>query len=58
LIGPFLDKVMTREMIDKNVNLRFNTSNSKSRKELGITYRPLEESMNEFFEQLIENDLV
>ena len=31
-----------------------NADNGKSIRELGVTYRPLEESMNDMFQQLID----
>ena len=55
LIGPFVDKKMTRKMIMNNVNLPWVADNTKSIKILKVTYRPLQESMNELFQQLIDN---
>ncbi|MBD3383944.1 NAD-dependent epimerase/dehydratase family protein [candidate division KSB1 bacterium] len=58
LIGPMVNKTMTRKYIHKNVNLPFKTNNSKSREELGVTYRPLEETMEEAFQVLIDNNII
>lgn len=58
LIAPMIDKAMTRKYIAKNVNYPWRGDNRKSIKELGITYRPLKESMEDFFQQMIESGQV
>ncbi|MBP0028626.1 NAD-dependent epimerase/dehydratase family protein [Roseofilum sp. Guam] len=58
LIGPIVDKTMSRQFIARNINLPWKADNSKGIKELGISYRPLAESMNDFFQQIIDNGLV
>lgn len=55
LVGPVLDKSMTRKMVSLNVGLPWRADNSKSQRELGISYRPLEVSMQDFFQQLIDS---
>jgi dihydroflavonol-4-reductase len=55
LIGPFIDKSLSRKMIGRNVGYEFHADNSKSRSELGITYRPQKESLVAFFQQLIDS---
>jgi dihydroflavonol-4-reductase len=57
LVGPMIDKTMTRKMIARNVNLPWKADNSKGIKALGIRYRSLSESMNDFFQQLVDHDL-
>jgi nucleoside-diphosphate-sugar epimerase len=58
LVGPLADKNLTRKMISLNVNLPFRADNSKGVRELGMTYRPIEESIVDFFEQMIASGLV
>ncbi len=58
LIGPMVDKAMTRKIIVRNINLPWKGDNSKGISELGMSYRPLAESMNDFFQQMVENGLV
>ncbi|MFY9254959.1 MAG: NAD-dependent epimerase/dehydratase family protein [Fuerstiella sp.] len=55
LVGPLLDKSLTRRMIRDNVGIPFVADNSKSIDQLGMTYRPLEESLVEFFQQLVDS---
>jgi dihydroflavonol-4-reductase len=45
---------MTRKMINRNVNYPWRADHSKSVKELGMTYRPMEESVVDFFQQMID----
>ncbi|MCP4936059.1 MAG: NAD-dependent epimerase/dehydratase family protein, partial [bacterium] len=58
LIGPLVDKTMTRKIIARNINLPWKGDNSKGISEQGMSYRPLAESMNDFFQQMVENGLV
>ena len=58
LVGPMMDKTMTRKIISQNVNLPWKADNRKSIRELGMSYRPLEESMVDFVQQMVDNGLV
>ena len=58
LVAPMVSKAMTRKIVSLNINLPWKGDNSKSIRELGIQYRPLEESMNDFFQQMIDSGLV
>lgn len=58
LIGPFVDKVMTRKVISRNIDHPWRGDNSKGIRELGVTYRSLSESMNDFFQQMIDSGLL
>lgn len=55
LVGPLVNKALTRKMVSRNVDLPWRGDNRRSREILGIAYRPLRESMNEFFAQLIDS---
>ncbi len=58
LIGPMVSKVITRTFVSKNIGYSWIGDNSKSKKELGITYRPLEETMVDMFQQLIDEKII
>ncbi len=58
LIGPMVNKAITRKFVKNNVNIEWKADNSKSKNELGVEYRPLKESLRDSFEVLIKNDLV
>ena len=57
-IGPFVDKRFSRKYMRNNVNIPFKADNSKIKKELGITFRPLKDTMEESFQVLIDNKLI
>jgi len=58
LIGPIVDKTMTRKLVSRNVGLPFRADNSKSIRELELVYRPFEESLIQFFRQMVDADLL
>ncbi|MFJ9540304.1 NAD-dependent epimerase/dehydratase family protein [Streptomyces sp. NPDC101225] len=49
---------LTRTFVSRNVGVEWHADNGKSRRELGMVYRPLQESMEDMFEQLVERDAV
>jgi nucleoside-diphosphate-sugar epimerase len=57
MIGPYLGN-LTREFIWNNIDVETNFDNSKSKKDLGIEYRPLEETMGDMMEQLIAEGII
>ena len=58
LVAPMVNKAMTRTIIARNVNRPWKGDNRKSIRELGMQYRPMKESMQDFFQQMIDNGLV
>ena len=54
LVGPFANKLFTRRYIRENVNHEWKADNSKAKRELGLEYRPLEETMVDGFQGLID----
>lgn len=58
LVGPIVNKILTRKYLRNNVNLAWKADNSKSVKELGMHYRPLEQTMNEAFQTLIDHQVI
>ena len=55
LLGPLINKAMTRKMVSLNIGVPWQADNSKSIEQLNIHYRPLKESMVEMFQQQIDN---
>lgn len=45
---------LTRKFVSRNVGHVWRADNSKSRKALGVSYRPMQESMNDMFAQMVE----
>ncbi len=54
LVGPMLDRNMTRRAVSLNVNIPWRADNSKSIRELGVSYRPLQTSAEDMFQFMID----
>lgn len=52
LMAPFVG--LKRKMVSNNYGYKWKLDNSKSKKELGIKYIPIETSIVEFFQQLVD----
>ncbi|MFL2929905.1 MAG: NAD-dependent epimerase/dehydratase family protein [Candidatus Micropelagos sp.] len=53
LIGPLVDKTFSRKMISRNFGQPWRADNSKSVSALGLSYTSLKSSMEEMFQQMI-----
>jgi nucleoside-diphosphate-sugar epimerase len=58
IIGPMANKLFTRRFIRNNVNIEWKADNSKIRKELGITFKPMQKTMEDSFQVLIDNQII
>ena len=58
LVGPYMLPGMTRSAIRNNFDVEIKFDNSKSKKDLGIEYRPIEVTTGDMMEQLITLDIV
>jgi nucleoside-diphosphate-sugar epimerase len=58
LIGPMTNKLFTRKYIRNNMNVAWKADNSKIKKELGIQFRPLQTTMEEAFQVVIDEKLI
>ena len=56
LLAPMVG--VTRKFVSKNVGIPLNIDNSKSKKELGMDYIPLKQTLKDQFKQLIDDGLV
>jgi hypothetical protein len=50
-----LSKLMTREFVSRNIGLPWRGDNRKGVRELGLSYRPLETTVVEMFQQMAES---
>ncbi len=57
-VGSFVDKSFSRHFVRTNVNIPWRADNSKIKNELGITFRPLQETMEESFQVLIDEGIL
>ena len=53
-VGPMINKLLTRKMVARNVGLPWRADNGKGIRELGLSYRPLEETVVDFFQQMVD----
>ena len=58
LVGPLINKAMTRKFIRNNINVEWKADNSKIKNELGIRFRPLKETMEDAFQALINEGIL
>lgn len=56
LVAPFAG--YSREFVDKNVGWKLEFDNSRSVAELGLVYRPAEDTLGDHFQQMIDDGLV
>jgi len=54
LVGPILDKTVTRKFVSNNVNVSWKANNSKIQKELGVKFRSAKETMEDGFGALVD----
>jgi nucleoside-diphosphate-sugar epimerase len=58
LFGPLKDKTLTRRLVSRNVGHPFIADNSKSVRELGLTYRSVEDATAALFQQIVDAGLL
>lgn len=55
IVGPLANKFFTRKFIKNNVDIPWRADNSKIKRELGMTFLPLQKTMEDSFESLINS---
>ena len=58
LIGPYVNKSLSREFIRNNVNISWRADNSKIREDLNINFKDMQKTMEDSFQVLIDNDII
>ena len=58
IVGPMTNKLFTRKFIRNNVNIPWKADNSKIKNELGMSFRPLKETMEDAFQVLIDKKIL
>jgi len=56
LVGP--SQGFSRTFVKKNVGIPIKFNNEKSVRDIGITYRPVEDTLTEHFKQLVDDELI
>jgi len=58
IVGPMTNKLFTRQFIRNNVNHPWKADNSKIKNELGMNFKPLQQTMEDAFQVLVDEKLV
>lgn len=58
LVGPFINPGITRTFVSRNIGRPWKADHSKSVRELGVTYRPLSETIHDHFQQLVDEGVL
>lgn len=58
IVGPMTNKLFTRKFIRNNVNIAWKGDNSKIKKELGMTFRPLQQTMEDAFQVMVDENIL
>jgi len=58
LVGPMTSPLFTRKFVRNNVNIPWTGDNSKAKSKLGMTFRPLKETMEDTFQVLIDEGIL
>lgn len=58
IVGPMANKLFTRKFIKNNVNIPWKADNSKIKKDLGVNFRPLQTTMKDAFQVLVDKGVV
>ncbi len=58
LVGPMANKLFSRKFLRNNVNVPWKADNSKIKKELGMTFKPLKETMEDGFQVLVDEGIL
>ncbi|MGB6037286.1 MAG: diaminohydroxyphosphoribosylaminopyrimidine deaminase, partial [Cryomorphaceae bacterium] len=58
IVGPLTNKTFTWKFIRNNVNVPWRADNSKVKKDLGMTFRPMKETMEDSFQVLVDEGII
>ncbi len=58
IVGPMTNKLFTRRFIRNNVNVEWKADNSKIKRELGMKFRPMQTTMEDAFQVLVDEKMV
>ncbi len=58
LMGPMINKALTRRFVSNNIGHDWKANNTKIKNELGMQFRPLNETMQDAFQALIDAKVV
>ncbi len=58
LVGPMVNDAFSRKFVRNNVNVEWKADNSKIKNDLEMTFKPLQETMEDSFQVLIDSKMI
>lgn len=58
MVGPMMNKLFSRKFLRNNVNVEWKADNSKIKRELGMEFMPLQKTMEDSFQVLIDEGIL
>jgi dihydroflavonol-4-reductase len=58
LIGPILNKGLSRKYVSNNIGYIFKANNSKIKKELNVEFRSLTQTLKDSFDSLVRSEII
>lgn len=58
IVGPMVNKALTRKFVSRGMGIHWRADNSKSRQILGVQYHPVNTAVTEMFQQMIDTGAV
>lgn len=58
LVGPMVNKALNRKFIRNNIDIDWKASNAKIKKELNMTFLPLQTTMEDGFQVLVDEKII
>lgn len=58
LVGPMIDEAFSRKWVSQNIGHTWSADNSKAVRELGLTYMPIEKSIQDMVQYMMDQGLV
>lgn len=58
VVGPMVNKLFSRRFIKNNINIEWNADNSKIKKDLNMSFIPLQKTMEDSFQVLIDKEML
>jgi nucleoside-diphosphate-sugar epimerase len=58
ILGPLTNKLLTRRYVKNNVNVEWKADNSKIKRELKMTFRPMQETMEDGLQAMIDANIL
>ena len=58
IVGPMVNKLFTRQFLRNNVNIPWKADNSKIKRELGMSFKPMQTTMEDSFQVMVDHNVI